>query len=80
MQINETLARQTPGYINDNEVVRSTQDFVRINSVNPHLEAGSEEPALHEKGSVRGSRDGRCRAQYRQLPGIPGSSTCKFRL
>ena len=48
MQINEALARQALSYVDDNEVVRFTQDFIRINSVNPNLEPGSSERGAAE--------------------------------
>jgi acetylornithine deacetylase/succinyl-diaminopimelate desuccinylase len=47
-QINQKLAKKALGYINDNEVVRFAQEFVRINSVNPNLEPGSTEQEAAE--------------------------------
>jgi acetylornithine deacetylase/succinyl-diaminopimelate desuccinylase-like protein len=43
MEIDESVAKKVLGYVDDDEVVRFTQGFVRINSVNPNLEPGSSE-------------------------------------
>lgn len=41
--MNQDTIQKVFKYINDDQVVRFTQDFVRINSVNPNLEPGSTE-------------------------------------
>jgi acetylornithine deacetylase/succinyl-diaminopimelate desuccinylase family protein len=39
----QELAQKVLDYIDDQEIIRFTQDFIRINSVNPNLESGSNE-------------------------------------
>jgi len=48
MRIDESTAKKALGCVDDDEVVRFTQGFVRINSVNPNLEPGSSERGAAE--------------------------------